>query len=137
MVLLVNSQRIAHAPASANAAIVEHGVGAMESGADVAAGEVEAVNATGLLFNVQVSLITSKGNLFVLILYFCMIPTVCDHLWCHGLPCLLHHEHNLKEVNLVDVIFTSIIKLDCVKTEGSPIVCLDTLNDPSIEGLDI
>ena len=137
MVPLANSRRIAHAPALANAAIVEHGVGVMESGADVAAGEVEAVNATGLLFNVQVSLITSKGNLFVLILYFCMIPTVCDCLQCHGIPCLLRHEDNLKEVNLVDVVFTSIIKLDCVKTEGLPIVCLDTSNDPSVEGLDV
>ena len=99
MVPLANSWRIAHAPALANAAIVEHGVRVMESGADVAAGEVEAVNATGLLFNVQVSLITSKGNLFVLILYFCMIPTVCDRLRCHSIPCLLCHEHNLKEVN--------------------------------------
>jgi len=135
MVLLVNSQRIPHVPPSANAAVVEHGVGAMETAVDVAVGDVTAV--TGLLFSIQISLITLESSLFLLILYFCMIPTVRDHLGCHGLPCFLYHEHNLKEINLIDVIFTSIIKFDHMKAECLPVVCLDTLNDPGIEWLDI
>ena len=56
---------------------------------------------------------------------------------CHSLPCILHHEHNFEEANLVDAIIASIIELDCAKAEHSPLVCLDILNDPGIEGLDI
>ena len=66
-----------------------------------------------------------------------MIPTVHNCLRCHSLPCILHHEHNLKEINLVDVVFASIIELDHAKAECSPVVCLDTSNDPGIKRLDI
>jgi len=128
MVPLANSRRIPHA------AVVEHGVGAMETAVNVAVGEAAV---TGLLFSIQISLITPESSLFLLILYFCMIPTVHDHLRCHSLPCFLYHEHNLEEINLIDVIFTSIIKLDHAKAECSPVVCLDTSNDPGIEWLDI
>ena len=36
-------------PSSANAAVIEHGVGVMETVVNIAVGEVEATSATGLL----------------------------------------------------------------------------------------
>ena len=47
MVTFANSQRISHAPLSANPAVVGHVVGAMETGVDVGVGEVEVAGMTG------------------------------------------------------------------------------------------
>ena len=45
MLPLANSRSIPHAPLSANAAVVEHGVGATETTVDVAVGDVEVAGA--------------------------------------------------------------------------------------------
>jgi len=49
MVPFAKSRRMLHALSSANTAVVEHGVGAMETVVDVALGEVEVASVTGLL----------------------------------------------------------------------------------------
>ena len=67
----------------------------------------------------------------------CVPPTILDCLWSHCIPYLSHHHHNLQEVNLLNVLFSCIIHVYCMRTEGSAIMCLEALNYSSIERLNI
>jgi hypothetical protein len=51
------------------------------------------------------------------------------------IPCLLGHCHTFKNVEFVDVPFTSFIKINGSGTETTTIYCLEALDDSSVARL--
>jgi hypothetical protein len=64
-----------------------------------------------------------------------MIPTVSDGLRTDISPCLFGHCHDFQQVDVVDVVLSCLIKFDCTLTKCTSIVCLEAMNDASIEWL--
>ena len=48
---------------------------------------------------------------------------------------MLSHHHPFKKIDLVDVVFTCVIKLNCSMAEFIAIKCLETTNDASVTWL--
>ena len=66
-----------------------------------------------------------------------MFPTICNGLCTNCIPCLPHHQHDFQQVYLINIFLPCFIHVNCMSTEGLPIVCLETTNDPSIERLNV
>jgi hypothetical protein len=58
-----------------------------------------------------------------------MIPAVAYRFGTDGIPGYISHEHDFKQVDFIDVILASLIQLNGMITEGSPIMGLEAPDD--------
>ena len=64
-----------------------------------------------------------------------MFPTVFDCQIVDLIPGSLHHQYPFKEIKLVNVGLTCFIKVKCLRTKMTLIICFEAPDDPSIKGL--
>lgn len=64
-----------------------------------------------------------------------MPPAVRNRVWCDCGPGCLHHEHALELIDLVYVLLSCLILLDCSLTESPLIMCLEGENNACVKRL--
>jgi hypothetical protein len=69
------------------------------------------------------------------VLYSSMILTVFNYSWADRVPSFVSHKHGFEEVNLVDIPFTHSIKVKWTLTKFPAVVCLEAMDDASVQGL--
>jgi hypothetical protein len=64
-----------------------------------------------------------------------MLPAILNGLRGDSIPSCFRHQHNLKQIDLINIVLARFIEFNCSLTECIPVMHLETSNNSRIEGL--